>query len=782
MLLAVLVATLLFSLGGLKIRSDVILWHLFPYGHPYFQLTARFSQVFGGAGSTVVIAVRSREGELFNPRTLAKVQGMTEEIELWDEVYRLQTNSMSSHSTKVIKTGAEGSISVAPLMFPDVPKTDEEMELLKKNIFSNPAYEGSLVSRDGTAALITTVFKDKISYKRSFELLRSLVSRYSDERTSVHIVGLPMLMGWIYSYKPQMYAVFAVSVGLMVLILALVFRSLAGMAAPIAMSMICTALGLGFVGWTGLNFSPLLYVLAFLVGARMLSNAVQITSRYIEEYQASGDPRVAASRTMESMMTPNMTAVFTDAMGFLVLALAKIVLMLQIAIMMSFWMITIMLSGVMVPIICSFLPMRMKDFDVEDQGRGLGRMNKAVAAFSVGAGKYLIWIAVAVILVGGGWQTLRLKVGDPTPGSPILWPNHTYNLDQAFINETFDASSETFALYYDGERDSVYDPTVLATFEEFDRHMAEALPDIYRSSVSIINMVKMLNLTYRDGDQLRYQVPTNPVEFMAVMGLLRQAVGQATIGRFMDRERERTQIVLFFSDHTTDNMLRIRDAAYGFFDDHPMKTEKGEYKLAGGGIGLELALNEEMKKSHARMDALVLVAIFVMCSIAFRSLVAGAMLALPLVLSNLIAFSYMAAANIGLSVNTLPCSAVGVGVGVDFAIYLYSRCVESFPEYRDYRNTVLDAVQKAGKGIVFTGITLILPIMTWYFISELKFQAQMGLFLAILLFANMVFALTLHPLLILTVKPGFLRRKMKDGSPAELQVAPNVEVREAPRA
>jgi len=157
-------------------------------------------------------------------------------------------------------------------------------------------------------------------------------------------------------------------------------------------------------------------------------------------------------------------------LGFLVIAVAKIVLMLQIAIMMSFWMITIMLSGMMVPIICSFLPMRQNDHTVENSAGGLARLNKAMASFSMGQGRSLIWAVVAVILVGGGWQTTRLKVGDPTPGSPILWPDHTYNQDQAMINELFNASSETFVLYYDGEEGSVYDPVVLDTFERFDRH------------------------------------------------------------------------------------------------------------------------------------------------------------------------------------------------------------------------------------------------------------------------------------------------------------------------
>jgi predicted RND superfamily exporter protein len=501
-------------------------------------------------------------------------------------------------------------------------------------------------------------------------------------------------------------------------------------------------------------------VLAFLVGARMLSNAVQITHRYIEEFRSSGDKQEAAQKTMQAMMMPNAAAVATDAAGFLVLALAKIVLMMHLAIMMSFWMLTIVLEGMLVPIICSYLPLRLDKLKVntDDEQGFLSRLNAAVAGFSITSGKYVVGIVVVAILLVGTWQTTHLKVGDPTPGSPILWPDHTYNQDQALMNEKFKASSENFVLYYEGDTESVYDPIVLKTFENFAQHMAERLPDIYKSSSSIIDMGKMLNLTFHDGDQMWYQLPRNEEQLTGLLGYIRNTVGAGVLSRFLDRELERSQITLFFADHTSDNMLRIREAAYDFFKDHPAKVEKGEFKLAGGRIGMEIGLNEEMKRSHAVMDTLVLVAIFIMCSFAFRSLVAGAMLTGPLILSNLIAFSYMAATNIGLSVNTLPCSAVGVGVGVDFAIYLYSRCIEEFPHRDGWADTIMTAVRTAGKGIVFTGLTLILPILTWYFISALKFQAQMGFFLSMLLFTNMIAAFTIHPLLIWIVKPKFMKR------------------------
>ena len=757
-MLAVLVATIAVSMGTFRMKTEVILAHLFPHEHPYLQLMGKFSQVFGSGGSGVAVAVKAKQGDIFNEKTLSKIKDITDEIILWDEVYRVLTMSMATYSTKVVKTMGKGEIRIEPLMYPDVPNTPEAMEELKKNVFSNPAYSGMLVSNDGTASIILSEMKENIPYESMFVKLKGIVAKYTDKDTSIHIVGFPMLMGWIYSYKTQIYMVMGISILMMVVILFLSFRNFVGMIAPMVIALICTGLGLGFIGWTRINFSPLLYVLAFLVGARMISNAVQITHRYIEEFlHSGGNKQVATFKTMRAMWMPNVMATVTEVAGFLVLGIAKIVLMQQLAIIMSFWMATIALEGLLVPIICSYLPLNKDKLTTRMEGRSLiARATTTVSLFSMGRGRYVLAAAIMVIVVVGSWQAFHVKVGDATPGSPILWEHDTYNKDQALINEKFNASSENLVLYYEGAAESVYEPEVLATFERFSRHMADNLPDIYKTSSSVIDMGKALNLTLHDGDQAWYQLPRTDDQMTGLLGYIRNSLGTANLRRFIDGPVERAQITIFFSDHTSDNVLRIKKAAYGFFDKHPIKTKHGEFKLAGGRIGMEMALNQEMKESHAKMDAIVLGAIFIMCVLAFRSIVAGIMLTAPLLLANLIAFWYMSWMNIGLSVNTLPVSAVGVGVGVDFAIYLYSRCVEEYGEQKDLHKTVMTAARTTGEAIVYTGLTIIIPVLTWYFISGLKFQAEMGFFLAMIMTTNMVAALTLHPLLLVIVKPKFI--------------------------
>jgi uncharacterized protein len=435
---------------------------------------------------------------------------------------------------------------------------------------------------------------------------------------------------------------------------------------------------------------------------------------------------------------------------------------------MSFWMASILLTGFLVPVVCSIFPFEVdsSEWNKETcQFDWKARLMMKFTTFSIAPKtRWIVGGLVILLTIGCVGEMMKIKIGDPTPGSPLFYSNHPYNKDQALINRTFDASSENLTLYYEGEPESANDPVVFTTFLDFDKHMEQSLPDIYKSSNSLINIIRMVNETYHEGDKLWYDLPRDQQMMRVMIAAARRNAGRGTLNLYMDEFKKQGQTNLFFSDHTSDNILRIRDAAYGFFKNHSPKTENGQFILAGGSIGLELGLNEEMRRSHLLIDLSVYTAIFLLCAFCFRSIVAGLMLTVPLILANAMSFAFMSVRDIGLSINTLPVAAIGAGLGVDFAIYLYSRCMEEFPvQNRDWTQTLTQAVCTCGKAVVYTGVTVILPIITWWFFSDMKFQAEVGFFLSLIMAANVVLALTLHPLMIYLIKPKFISMAAKPG-------------------
>ena len=752
-----------------RMRGEVKLEDMLPHSHPYLQIIAKFTEVFGSGGGGVVINIKANNGDIFKEEILSKIIKMTDEVALWPETYRVLTLSIGARSIKATKAAAGGAIESQTLMWPEPPKSEAAVRQLETDIYSSPEIRG-IVAADGTATVLVTEFKLDVPFEKVFALLMDLKARYEDENLSLQLAGFPVLMGWIYYYKAQIVMVMSVSVVLMVLVLFIMFRNFIGMAAPMAFGFISTALGLGFIGWTGINFSPLLYVLAFLVAARMVSHAVQITHRYMEEYAEVGDRKSACRRTIRAMLLPNWAGVATDAAGFFVLILVQIPLMQQVAYFMTFWMLTVALCGVITPILCSYMPLEKATAAFVRKSHKMSLLDRICvgsARFAVGRGRFTVGAIVLCALGFCAYQAGTLKIGDPTPGSPLLWPDHPYNIAINEFNDTFSTSAESLTLYFEGEKEAVYEPDVFTTFDAFDRHMRMSLPDIYKSADSFGGIMKATNMLMFDGDMARRELPTDRETMRGLIGWGRSNTDLYTQRRYFDDDRQRAQITVFFADHTSANLLRIRDAAVGFFDKYPQKFEKGEFILAGGTIGMEIAVNEEMRRTHVVIDFMVLGVIFLLCTLFYRSFVAGLMFTGPLVLGNLTAFAYMGLNDIGLTINSLPVAAVGVGVGVDFAIYIYNRCIEEFPpretwgqttEAERWVSTIIQAVRTSGKAVVYTGLTMVLPIMAWYFISDLKFQAQMGIFLAMILSTNVILAITLHPLMLYLIKPKFITR------------------------
>jgi predicted RND superfamily exporter protein len=759
---ATVLVALVFALGITKMKGEVLLEELVPYDHPFLKIIIDFSDDFGTGGSFAGISIIANEGDIFKASILKKILEIDNEVAGWPETLRILTYSIGSRSAQVAKAKGDGVIRIYPVMWPETPASPEEMAKLRKEIFSDPGMR-SIVAPDGRSALIATEFKPQISYEQAFGMLRKLAQDYTDAETTIELVGFPVLMGWVYSLKTQIIVVMVISVVLMILILLIIFQNLVGMAAPAAFGAVSTIMGLGFIGWTGLNFSPLLYVLAFLVGARKTSHAVQVTHRYMEEYDETRDNIKACYRTMRAMIMPNWAGVVTDGAGFFILILIKIALMQQVAIFMTFWIMAVSMCGIFTPIVCSFIPLEKASrrwVEKKKKASLLDRICIGAAQFSIGSGKVAVMLIVVGCLALCLWKASGLKIGDPTPGSSLLYPDHPYNVATVNMNQAFEATSEDLVLYFKGEeKEAVYRPAVFRTFDAFDRHLRESLPDIYKSSDSFIGIMKSLNVLVRDGDVFWHELPYRIDQMDGLVGFARANTNVPIQRLYFDAEMKMSQITVYFSDHTSDNLIRIRKAAYDFFEQYPMKIDEGEFFLAGGRIGMEMATNEEMKRTHAKMEVMVLGAIFVLCSLFFRSAVAGLMFTLPLFLANSIAFAYMAMTNIGLSINTLPVAAVGVGVGVDFSIYIYNRCIEEFPNHDGWTATIMKAVNTSGKAVVFTGLTMVLPILVWFVVSDFKFQAQMGLFLAMILSANVILAITLHPLMIHIIKPRFITKR-----------------------
>lgn len=235
--------------------------------------------------------------------------------------------------------------------------------------------------------------------------------------------------------------------------------------------------------------------------------------------------------------------------------------------------------------------------------------------------------------------------------------------------------------------------------------------------------------------------------------------------RFIDGEDKAANILIYCRDKTAPTIKTVMARIKEYLEKYSKLSPPLKYKLAGGAIGVQAAINEVIEKYHVWTFVWALLAIFVICWVMFRSIVAALMLTIPLVVSNLIAYTMMATGMfyilpmpITITTSTLPIAAVGIGLGVDYGIYMLGRILEEYKISGNLKSAIEIAMVSVGEPVVFTAIAMTAGIIFWVF-SPLMFQATMGFFLAIVLLLNMLGGLLLVPSFIVVFKPRFVVRE-----------------------
>jgi hypothetical protein len=350
-------------------------------------------------------------------------------------------------------------------------------------------------------------------------------------------------------------------------------------------------------------------------------------------------------------------------------------------------------------------------------------------------------------------KSLDVKIGDLDPGAPELRADSRYNRDNAFITAQYGVSSDVFAVMVKTPADGCRSFETLIEMDRLAwrlRHVAGV-----QQTSSLVDIVQQFTAGAFEGNPKMMTVPHSS----RILGDRLNQIQQWNT-EMANSDCSLMPVLVYLSDHKADTLERVVQEASAFAAAH--STPERQFLLAAGNAGIDAATNEVVKDSNRTMLFWVYGAVALLCFVTFRSWRAVVVAILPLMLTSVMAEALMALLGIGVKVATLPVIALGVGIGVDYALYLlsvqlaYQRTGHSLAEAYEY------ALNFTGKVVALVGITLAAGVVTWA-VSPIKFQADMGIMLTFMFLWNMIGALILIPAL-----SHFLLRK--------------VEVRHAPRA
>ncbi|MFN8545381.1 MAG: MMPL family transporter [Candidatus Binatia bacterium] len=779
-------------------------------GHPYIQIYNDFRRMFGSANVLTVI-LEVKKGDIYNPTTLQKLDTITKRIVETKGVVPYQILSIAHAKMKSITT-VDGAIQIREVFYPGVPKSQEDADRVKFSVYATKGIRGLYVSEDDTAALVNAGFwEEDLDFNYLHDRMMELKRDVEDENHRIYVTGFPWLYTCVLRYVPQVGQVFVITLAALTFLLWNYFRSWPGVWVPVFSGVLSSVWALGMVPMLGLNLDPLVLVIPIFLSARALSHSVQSMDRYHEEYHRTGDKTKAIVESYSHLFPPAIASVLADGFALLVVAVAPIPLIQKCAIFSSFWIISIFVSVVTLhPIIlAATTPPGVRSTAPEWQ-RFLGRMALGIAAvafggyalklaydlmgplrlgamLAVGVALFLYHeriykvITNATIAASNGWRRYagvgltialyllcpywgwRLKVGDMTPGAALLFPQHEYNVAYAKLNEKFLGASQLVVIADTGKPDGMKNVVPLTAMEEFADHM-ESTPGA-GASITVIDIVKQLSRLFHEGEPKWAFVPDKE-KFIAELFYQFTQSGQAgDLDRFLSPDTRYGTIITLYRDYSHDTIMKAIDAGKAWAAKNT--DENVHFLFAGGLFGVLAAVNEAVDDSYWLTLGLVMLAVAACLYFTYGSLVATLLLMIPVVLSQLACECFMYLWHIDLNVNSLPIAAAGAGVGVDYGIYHFSRMIDAAEEGRDIDAAVDYATATTGKAIIFTATTMLAGTIFWWF-SNLKFQAEMGLLLALLMLFNTFGGLVLVPAWIKVVRPRFLSERR--APPAERPV------------
>lgn len=758
--------TIFLGYHAAQVRPSTSFEKMIPLSHPFIQNMIKYQDQLANLGNTVRISVEAKDGDIFNQEYMETLKQIHDEAFYISGVDRSGLKSLWSPNvrwTEVTEEGFDGG-EVIPQTYDG---SEESLNELRSNVLKSGQI-GRLVANNFKSAIVDVPLQEsypdpndqsvlvKLDYQKfSHELEEKIRDKYEAQNPNVkiHIVGFAKKVGDLIDGLLMVAVFFAVAFVITLILLYWFTWCIRSTISVLVTTLIAVVWQLGLMNLAGFGLDPYSMLVPFLIFAIGISHGVQKINGIALQSSDADNALTAARRTFRQLFLPGMIAILADAVGFIALLIIDIGVIHELAIGASIGVGVIVFTNlILLPVAISYLGISARA--VARSKRDAVREHSFWRALSYVAHPNVAPIAVVVALAAGigcfVYQKANLQVGDLDQGAPELRPDSRYNLDNDFIVKNYSTSSDVLVVMVKTEAEGCSTHMAMEPIDQLMWKM-ENTPGV-QSAVSLVTVSKQMIKGMNEGS-LKWEALSRNQD------VLNSSIARAE-GMY-NSDCSLAPVLVFLNDHKAQTLKDAVKAVEEFAAEH--NKEGLEFLLASGNAGIEAATNDVISKSELTMLGLVYLWVAFMCLFTFRSIPATICIVMPLILTSILGNALMAFLGIGMKVATLPVIALGVGIGVDYGIYIYSR-LESFlraglPLQEAYYQTLCST----GKAVLFTGLCLAVGVVTWIF-SAIKFQADMGLMLTFMFIVNMFGALLLLPALArFLIKPEKLAGK-KGGS------------------
>ena len=757
LVLGLLVAfTIVMGFFAIKLRMDAGFEKQLPIGHEYIATFQQYRDDLLGANRLTVV-VKAKNGTIWTTEGLKRLYDVTQAVTFLPYVSRSSVQSLWTPNSFVNEITEEG-FRADPLI-PGTVTPDRLDEAIIGSISRSAAqggFIGSLVSRDQTGAMVTADLNevdasgkhiDYVAFDRILEA--ELRKKFEDDKYEVQIIGFAKQIGDIAEGAAAVLQFCLMALLLTALAVYWYCRSVRLTILPLSCSLVSLVWQFGTLYLLGYGLDPLGVLVPFLVFAIGVSHGVQQINFIVREISHGKSVDRAARSSFTGLLVPGTLALITAFVSFATLVLVPIPMVRELAITASLGVAyKIVTNLVMLPLAASMLHVdEAYAKGMESRAVQRARWLHVLARVAVPRNAALVLVVAAAVFATAAWQSRDRVVGTLEAGAPELRADARFNRDAVSIAANYDVGLDWLTVVFQAPPDSCENVQIAAYQDRFVWAMQPVGGVL--SVTSFSSLLRQYNEGYNEGNPKMSAIPIDPTNYAAMA---------AEVGRLpgiMRKDCSMTAVNIYLADHKATTINRVITAVKKF-----RETEKlpgVTVRLASGNAGVLAAVDEVIEHSELPMMLYVYATIILLVFVAYRDLRAVLACCLPLTIGTFIGYWFMKELEIGLTVGTLPVMVLAVGIGVDYAFYIYNRLQLHLANGVGIVKALEHSILEVGTATIFTALTLAVGVATWSF-SALKFQADMGKLLAFMFLVNMVMAMTVLPAFAVWLERLFPRR------------------------
>lgn len=736
--------TLFLGYNAVKIQPDASFERMIPLEHPYIVNMMDNRKDLENLGNFVRIAVEAKQGDIFNKEYMETLKQITDEVFYLNGVDRSGLKSLWTSNVRWVEVTEQGF--QGGTVIPDnYDGSHQSLEQLRQNVLRSSEV-GRLVSDNFKSTIVYAPLYEKnpetgepLDYAEfSRQLEEKVRQKYEAQNPNIeiHIVGFAKKVGDLIEGIGSIAWFAGITIVLTTLLLFWYSRCIAGTLVPVVTSIIAVFWQLGTLRLLGYGLDPYSVLVPFLVFAIGISHGVQIVNAMAVESSKGFDAVTSARLAFRSLYIPGMLALISDAFGFLTLFFIQIDVIRDLAVAAGIGVAFVIITNLVLHVlIMSYIGITKRGVNhVQNRNSNKDRKWRVLSYFSH-PGVAPISLLIAVIGLGlGVYYKQDLKVGDLDKGAPELRKDSQYNQDNAFIIDNYSTSADVMVVMVKTPTEQCTQYSVLRAMDALEWELQNT-PGV-QSTASLADVSKIVTKALNEGNWNWYAISRNQT-------IINASIRSAPSG-LINTDCSLTPLLVFLEDHKAETLKTVVKQVEAFAQEN--NNDEHTFLLAAGNAGVEAATNEVISKAKDRMLMFVYGVVSLLCFVTFRSIRAVLCIVIPLGLTSVLCEAIMAVSGIGIKVATLPVIALGVGIGVDYGIYIYSKLEKYLIEGKTLQEAYFETLRSTGKAVVFTGVTLGIGVVTWIF-SPIKFQADMGFLLFFMFLWNMVGAIWLLPAL-----------------------------------